>query len=323
MGRPYRPFYSDREECFLMPPAAFKIWMYHYKCEAKDRRESWPSLETLMAKCDLSKNTVTKNRKWLIDNGWLVKLRVKRTPHGHFSIPVFKVRRGTIPQEVVSRVDTADHNMGLGVGPVDQELGNGVPTVDQNLVCGDDAHRDPEIGSPSLPKNCATDAAQNLGTEVMSINQNPNKCQLEGMSGVSELVSEEGADAPPVADPAGSLSDETKKEFLAFLTSLMPTTPVHKLRRQFPALIKLQDRDLNIRDIEEFWFWNQTHKTGRYRWFSMNDILTSLDSDSDRGAYEQWQKCRAYPCPKCTTIEHPYTGPRDGISSYMAVKGGQ
>ena len=307
-----------------MPPAAFKIWMYHYKCEAKDRRESWPSIETLMEKCDLSRNTVKTNRKWLTDNGWLVLVRKKRTPHGHFSIPVFKVRRGTNPdQKLVPRKDpTVDLNMGLGEGPADQILASGIPTEDQELDFGVNEHRGPQIAPPSQTKNWASDADQKLVPEVMSIIQDLKECHGEGMSRVSESVSEAGANAPEDTDSSSSLSDETEKEFLAFLSALMPATPVAKLKRQFKALILLQDRNLNIRDIEEFWYWNQTHKMGKYRWFSMNDMLKGFDSDSDRGAYEQWQKCRTYPCPKCSAIEHPYTSTRAGISPYV-VQGGE
>jgi len=302
-----------------MPPAAFKIWMYHYKCEGKDRRESWPSIETLMEKCDLSRNTIKANRKWLTDNGWLVLVRKKRTPHGHFSVPVFKVRRGSVPSQIlVSRKDpTVDLNMGLGEGPVDQELGYGTPTEDQKLDCGVIEHRSPIITPPSQAENWVPDAGQKIAPEVMSIIQDPNECQGEGMLRVSELVSNAGANAPDDTDSSSSLSDETKEEFLAFLLALMPSTPVVKLRRQFQALTLLQDRNLNIRDIEEFWYWNQTHKMGKFRWFSMNDMLKGFDSDSDRGAFEQWQKCRTYPCSKCSTIEHPYTSSRVGISPYV------
>jgi hypothetical protein len=100
LGRPYRPFYSDREEIFLVPPAAFKIWMYHYKCEGQETRESWPSIETLCEKCDLNESTVLKYRKWLLDNGWLVQTGYVNSRHGHFAVPKFRVRRGTVPEKI-------------------------------------------------------------------------------------------------------------------------------------------------------------------------------------------------------------------------------
>lgn len=84
------------DDCFLMPSAAFKVWMRHYSHEQGDKRESYPSLDYLCAKCDLNKETVLKARKWLLANGWLVKIGDKQV-NGKFAVPIFRVERGTIP----------------------------------------------------------------------------------------------------------------------------------------------------------------------------------------------------------------------------------
>jgi hypothetical protein len=97
---PYVPFLSKREKCFRMPKPAFMIWMFHYKHEAKDRRESWPSIENICDKCDMNESTVLKYRKWLVDNKWLVPIGFVPSRHGHFSVPKFRVEEGTVPENI-------------------------------------------------------------------------------------------------------------------------------------------------------------------------------------------------------------------------------
>jgi hypothetical protein len=95
--RPFKKFFCDRPEAFLLPPAAFKIWMYHYARENADRK-SWPSIETLMKKCKLGRKAVYRWRSWLQRNGWLVKTgEIRGRNHGEFGVPIFTVKRGTIP----------------------------------------------------------------------------------------------------------------------------------------------------------------------------------------------------------------------------------
>jgi hypothetical protein len=98
--RPFKKFFCDRDDIFSIPDKAFKIWMYHYKCEQADRK-SWPSSETVADKCNLNRKTVFKYRQWLLDNGWLKKIDKKKGSHGQFSVPVFQVTRGTVYRSVV------------------------------------------------------------------------------------------------------------------------------------------------------------------------------------------------------------------------------
>jgi hypothetical protein len=94
--RPFKKFFCDRPEVFLLPPAAFKIWMYHYAREGADRK-SWPTIETLMEKCNLGRKAVYQWRSWLQKNGWLARVGEKRSNRGEFAVPMLMVKRGTIP----------------------------------------------------------------------------------------------------------------------------------------------------------------------------------------------------------------------------------
>jgi hypothetical protein len=98
--RPFKKVYCDRPEVFLLPPAAFKVWMYHYIREGTVR-ESWPSLPTICEKLNMNEETVKKARKWLKDNGWLKQVGSKTSKDsGKFKVPVMQVIRGTIPPKV-------------------------------------------------------------------------------------------------------------------------------------------------------------------------------------------------------------------------------
>lgn len=99
--RPFKKFYCDRPEVFLLPDPAFKIWMYHYTRENKTRA-SWPAVKTVMDACGIDRSqTFFKWRKYLITNGWLVKVGEKPArADGGRPVPIFKVTRGTIPAKV-------------------------------------------------------------------------------------------------------------------------------------------------------------------------------------------------------------------------------
>jgi Helix-turn-helix domain len=97
--RPFKKFFCDRPEVFLLPPAAFKIWMYHYAREGQVR-QSWAKLETLCDKLNMDRHSVCKWRGWLIENGWLEKVGERQSSSGKFSVPIFKVRRGTVPEKI-------------------------------------------------------------------------------------------------------------------------------------------------------------------------------------------------------------------------------
>jgi hypothetical protein len=91
-GRPFKKFYCDRDEIFLLPPLAFKLWMFYYRLESR-KREGWASRETICEKCAMNKDTVSKWRKWLVANGWMKQVGTHNTG-SEFGIPVMQVTRG-------------------------------------------------------------------------------------------------------------------------------------------------------------------------------------------------------------------------------------
>jgi hypothetical protein len=97
--RPFKKYYCDRPETFLLPPIAYKIWMYHYKHEGP-KRESWPSRAAICKDCNINLDSLKNWRKWLVDNGWLVLLGHRDSKSGEFKVPVYRVTRGTIPEVI-------------------------------------------------------------------------------------------------------------------------------------------------------------------------------------------------------------------------------
>lgn len=84
---------------YLLPPVAFKIWWFHYRCEVLDR-ESWPGEDTICQMLGIEdRKTLFIHRKWLKDHGWLVQ--TSRAYRGHN--PTFRVERGWIPNRGCQR----------------------------------------------------------------------------------------------------------------------------------------------------------------------------------------------------------------------------
>jgi hypothetical protein len=139
-SRPFKKFYCDDKEVFKLPGIPFKIWMYHYAREGKDRK-SWPTVETICEALDINPKTLNRWRKYLIANGWLQKVGDRRREGGEYSVPVFKVKRGTVPQ-----------NLGDG-RKRNRAPRNGAPT-------------DTKIGGATDTKIWNVDRYQDLGDEV-------------------------------------------------------------------------------------------------------------------------------------------------------------
>ena len=85
---------EEWDDVYLIPPMAFKIWHFHYRCE-RDDRESFPGEETICRMCGIKdRKTLFANRKWLKEYGWLVQ--TSKAYKGHN--PTFRAERGRLPE---------------------------------------------------------------------------------------------------------------------------------------------------------------------------------------------------------------------------------
>jgi hypothetical protein len=108
----FQPFFVGDpkwESVFRIPNAAFKVWMIHYSMEQQKRRTSWPSAISLRELTGMNRKTIFEARRWLIENGWLVKLGRKPSKRG-LPVPVFRVERGTlVPKNGRYKVPKIEH----------------------------------------------------------------------------------------------------------------------------------------------------------------------------------------------------------------------
>jgi len=199
-SRPFKKFYCDDEAIFQLPGIAFKIWMYHYKREGK-ARESWPSVPTICNALKISENTLFKWRKYLIENGWLEKVGNRHRLDGEFTVPVFKVKRGTVPQ-----------NLGDGEGNRTPKLG---------------VWTHPKTWGRTHPKTWGMDAPQNLGYEVDSGVLDSEEVE-SGLLDAKPAHSLESESTPKPSGKRKSLEDfpyyketrEEREEFRAILKEM-------------------------------------------------------------------------------------------------------
>ncbi len=84
---------GEWDDVFRLPPTAFKVWMFHYRCE-RSSRESWPGEDTICEKLFICRDALFDARKWLKKYGWLVQTSGAHPGHN----PTFRVERGTIPE---------------------------------------------------------------------------------------------------------------------------------------------------------------------------------------------------------------------------------
>src|ERR1035438_7018925 len=127
-NRPFKKFFCDRDDVFLMPDAAFKLWMFHYKSEGPSRL-SWLLRETMCKKLNMSMWALKAGREWLIKNGWLQLIETK--PSG---IPVFRVTRGKVGMESIPATRYGKRTKGRYGKHTDPRYGKHTTEVDVREV---------------------------------------------------------------------------------------------------------------------------------------------------------------------------------------------
>lgn len=97
---PFKKFDCTRKKVFLLPPAAFKVWMFHYSMEGPDKTKgSYPKLETISEALNMDEKLIKKQRRALLLHGWLKKIGEKQnTSSGKFNVPIMMADEGIIPE---------------------------------------------------------------------------------------------------------------------------------------------------------------------------------------------------------------------------------
>jgi hypothetical protein len=177
----------------LVPCSAMKIWFCHWMHEGHNR-ESWPSIETISAMTGLGEDTVFTYRKWLVEHGWLVAVGRVPARHGHFSVPKFRVERGTVPEKTG---DGRENNrVGKLPAPTHRKTSSTVapekirPEVEPSFNYN---QGEPDNPNQSIhPSSKGADAPQNLSGNSKATETGspvPSQRQPQEQEGVDELVS--------------------------------------------------------------------------------------------------------------------------------------
>ena len=144
------------------------------------------------------------------------------------------------------------------------------------------------------------DSVQSTDSEQVDSVKSPDathsKSKTDSQSGVSELVSEDGSLRSPSVDQVPKLvkqAEATEQEKqLALGTAGSAYGEELDYLRKFLSI-------WTESDLWQFWYWNQNHKAGKYRFLSIKQAWGSTLSNSDHSAMRQFSNCQRHPCPKC------------------------
>jgi hypothetical protein len=205
-GRPFKKFFCDRKEVFLLPPLALKLWLFYYQLEGA-KREGWAPRQTICEQCRMDKDAVTFWRRWLVEHGWMQQVGLRKTPNNPLAaIPVMQVTRGTVPDTVERRGKSKLSKANLKRGRSSQSPhGSGNPsprTVTESSV----------TPMTEISASTVTDFSGNAVTEISSHDVDKNyvdKRQLD-----KTYVDGPGEEGPVVSPGQPSLVQKGGKVFL-------------------------------------------------------------------------------------------------------------
>lgn len=92
----YKLLDPNRKAVLSLPPTALKLWLTYWMFES-DEQEAYPSLDRLEQVTHMDRKTILKQREYLLETGWLVKLtgtaaeRYSKPTRGANTIAVYRV----------------------------------------------------------------------------------------------------------------------------------------------------------------------------------------------------------------------------------------
>lgn len=262
----WKPFYFGDpkwKKILLMPASALKIWFCHYGHENQED-ESWPSIETLMEETGLSRDSVFTYRKWLLDHGWIVNKGFAASRHGHFSVPKYSVRRGTVSEKTV-----------------DGRIGN-LPTR---------SHR----------KRSDSDASEKIGAEVdSSLNKQKDELNTPDQSSNQSTQAAPAAffgddenQNPSESGVAPARKTPTQEELETYFPRC-PVTPGNL------TMLEEINAALGDAELEDLLRWNYEHQQGKLRLHSLAQTHRAVVHGSpENGILTQFKYHTADDCRTC------------------------
>jgi hypothetical protein len=256
-----------------------KVWLCHLLHEDKNHI-SFPSVPLIAKETGLDADTVGDAHKFLRENGWLKTVGSRDAKTGKFAVPVATC---AIPVGVKDRD---------GKKP-SRETTVPVPTVDGSTMDGKYPPEEDTFGEDTFEADTKTQE----DTKIKSL--------------VSELVREGSSEASPphaqIADQKNTYDPHSELWIQAgdYFNSLWPSKPVTD-----ESLVLLLDLckelghgqyNLGWDRVRSAWEWNQTHKKGKWKLFSLAELANALRSFSDRSLLAQMDADEG--CPLCVEEE--------------------
>ncbi len=113
------------EDVYLLPPLAFKLWMYYYRLEGKNR-EGCASRLAIARALDMNKDAVSRWRDYLIEHEWIEVVGYKAVSGDGKPIPIMRVRHGKIVP--VTRTNKGWANV-VKTGGTSHKVKTGTPVI--------------------------------------------------------------------------------------------------------------------------------------------------------------------------------------------------
>ena len=149
------------------------------------------------------------------------------------------------------------------------------------------------------------EASDETSDKVLSSNLSQNKSENESQLSSKSVSEKDGSPRSPSFSQSGSANPELEPvlsaEWVTLLHDLMPRVDDGKVfLPQAQALVKFRDNaGWSPDQVRALWDWNQTHKSGKLKFYSLTQAWAALNSNSHRSVLNQWDRCKDRPCPKC------------------------
>jgi hypothetical protein len=171
------------DDCYALPPFAFKLWLFYYRLEGK-KREGWAPRLRIADKLHMNKDTVTYWREYLVKHEWLELVgyhKAKGVNEGAKGIPIMRAKHGVVP--AITRTNKGWENI-----PVTGAASHGATAVASHGSTGAASH-DVDIEHINKKQKHVDGGFENFegGLEpvLFGLNRTASQAQAQGIGGLA------------------------------------------------------------------------------------------------------------------------------------------
>jgi len=192
----------ERKGLLRLPGNALKVWLYYRMREGQERL-AWATEKDICSVTGLHRDVMYDNRRWLVKNGWLKPMSVRKRAHGEYATQVFRVKEGTVPEKKDRRKGNNPTSARLGRARLEQEA---IEEFVGSLPMGNASEKSRQDASVTNLREQSEQIREELDTEEV------DTVEVEPML-VSSLVSSSPSLRSGSSDSAdASLSHESQNQ---------------------------------------------------------------------------------------------------------------